>query len=260
MIMEGEEYPEIDQLQEQDQLSSSSEESIEAEEVDNIQQEQDANNQKKRKIHKLSLDKKNDFNEELARRGVLYLARIPPRMTPTKIKFLLQEFNVTRIFLQQEDPTKRKARRRKTGKDTGKRYTEGWIEFADKKVAKQVAQSLNQTRMTNRKRDFFYDDLWNLKYLPKFSWSHLTEKVAYERRVQEQKLRLETLQAKRETSAYQQLVQTGKKLDKIAERRAKKQKTEEEIRPQKDAHRTKQILPLNEGKKSTKPVILKSIL
>jgi hypothetical protein len=47
----------------------------------------------------------------------------------------------------------------------------------------------------------------------------LTEKVAYERRVREQKLRLETLQAQRDVQKYRQLIETDQKLDYIAERR-----------------------------------------
>ena len=64
--------------------------------------------------------------------------------------------------------------------------------------------------------------LWNLKYLNKFKWSHLTEKVAYERRVREQKLRVEMMQARRENAAYVEMVETGKKLDKIEERKRKR--------------------------------------
>ena len=45
---------------------------------------------KKRKVHKLSLTKTEDFNEKLKKRGVIYVARVPPRMNPTKIKTLLR--------------------------------------------------------------------------------------------------------------------------------------------------------------------------
>jgi ESF2/ABP1 family protein len=61
-----------------------------------------------------------------------------------------------------------------------------------------------------------------VKYLNKFKWSHLTERVAYERRVREQKLRVEMTQARRENAAYVQMVETGKKLDKIEERKRKR--------------------------------------
>lgn len=60
-----------------------------------------------------------------------------------------------------------------------------------------IADSLNNTLIGGRKRNYYHDDMWNLKYLRKFKWDHLTEKVAYERRVRSQKLRLETMQAKR---------------------------------------------------------------
>ena len=53
---------------------------------------------KPKKIHKLSLTETENFNEKLKKRGVIYIARIPPKMTPTKVKALLQEFGeVTRV-------------------------------------------------------------------------------------------------------------------------------------------------------------------
>ena len=67
-----------------------------------------------------------------------------------------------------------------------------------------------------------YCDLCNLKYLLKFKRSHLTEKLAYERRVREQKLRVEMMQAKRENAAHAEMVEMSKQLDKIEERRRKR--------------------------------------
>lgn len=46
----------------------------------------------------------------------------------------------------------------------------GWIEFADKKIAKKVAESLNNTTIGGRKGDFYHDDIWNLKYLKGFKY------------------------------------------------------------------------------------------
>jgi ESF2/ABP1 family protein len=187
------------------------------------------NTKKKKKVHRLSLTKTEDFNQKLKRRGVVYVARVPPRMTPTRIRALLEEHAViTRVYLAEEDPAVRKRRKKQLGGSGSKRYTEGWVEFEDKKLAKHVAANLNTTPITNRKRSPHHGDLWALKYLPKFQWSHLTEKVAYERRVREQKLRLETMQARRETAAYRELVETGKKLDKIEERRKRRRREEEE--------------------------------
>jgi ESF2/ABP1 family protein len=184
---------------------------------------------KPKKIHKLSLTKTTDFNEKLKKRGVIYIARIPPRLTPTKLKTIMSDFGeVTRVYLVEEDAAARKRRRKLSGNGS-KRYLEGWIEFASKKRAKNVAASLNNTPMSNQKRNPHYGDLWCLKYLHKFTWSHLTEKVAYERRVREQKLRLETMQARRETAAYKQLVETGKKLDKIEERKRRRAEKEGKV-------------------------------
>ncbi len=68
------------------------------------------------------------------------------------------------------------------------------MEFADKKIARNVAESLNNTNMGDRKGDYYHDDIWNLKYLRKFKWEYLTEKFAYERRVRENKLKTAMIQ------------------------------------------------------------------
>lgn len=97
-----------------------------------------------------------NFNVKLRKRGVVYVARVPPRMTPTKVKSLLSEFGeVTRVYLVQEDKTVRQ-RRKKQGGSGSKRFTEGWVEFAKKDIAKHVAASLNNTPITNYKRSSHY--------------------------------------------------------------------------------------------------------
>lgn len=87
---------------------------------------------------------------------------------------------------------------RKKRKDNGgngsKQFNEGWIEFSDKKVAKSVAESLNNTNIGGKKGDFYHDDIWNLKYLKNFKWDYLTEKFAYEKRVKENKLKIAMMQ------------------------------------------------------------------
>ena len=60
-----------------------------------------------------------------------------------------------------------------------------------------------------------------MKYLRGFKWSHLTEKVAYERRVREQKLKVEMMDVRRENAAYVAQVEAGKKMDYIEDRRKK---------------------------------------
>lgn len=51
-------------------------------------------------------------------------------------------------------------------------FTEGWVEFRDKRVAKRVAASLHNTPMGTRKRQRFFHDLWSIKVQP--TWQQLT--------------------------------------------------------------------------------------
>ena len=56
-------------------------------------------------------------------------------------------------------------------------YTEGWVEFKDKKIARSVAEMLNAQPIGGKKGTRWRDDVWTLKYLPKFKWHMLTEQV-----------------------------------------------------------------------------------
>ena len=91
------------------------------------------------------------FTEKLEKRGVVYLARVPPFMKPNKARDLLSQYGeVTRLFLQEEDPAVR-VRRRKHGGNASKQFTEGWVEYAEKKVARSVAESLNNTKIGSKR-------------------------------------------------------------------------------------------------------------
>ena len=105
------------------------------------------------------------------------MEQVPPYMRPQKMQHLLSQFGeVTRLYLAEEDQALAR-RRKKAGGNKNKCFTEGWVEFEDKKVAKQVAESLNGTRIGGKKRDFYAEDLWSIKYLRHFKWAHLTEKL-----------------------------------------------------------------------------------
>ena len=47
----------------------------------------------------------------------------------------------------------------------------------DKRVAKKVAMVLNNNHVGGKKHGFYHDDLWNIKYLRKFRWTHIAEKT-----------------------------------------------------------------------------------
>jgi ESF2/ABP1 family protein len=54
----------------------------------------------------------------------------------------------------------------------------------------------------NKKRNFHGEDLWCIKYLPKFKWENLTEKLAYDARVRKEKLNLELKKENKKKDFY----------------------------------------------------------
>ncbi|XP_037335700.2 activator of basal transcription 1 isoform X2 [Pungitius pungitius] len=176
--------------------------------------------------------------------GVIYLGHIPPRLRPKHLRNLLSVYGeIGRIFLQPEDS---QVRRRK--KKSGLRrcdFTEGWVEFRDKRVAKKVAASLHNSPMGTKNRQRFSSDLWCIKYLHRFQWTHLSERLAYEQTVLQQRLRTEVSQAKRETNFYLSNVDKSAHLDLVRRKRQRDgQQVEEKTwdftqRPTEDEIQTK---------------------
>ena len=163
-------------------------------------------------ITQKELDK---FHAKIEKSGVCYMSRVPPFMKHTVLRQMLSKYgDLARIYLNPED-SKIAAKRKKYKKNKRVNYVEGWIEFADKKVARKVALLLNNNNMGGKKRSYYYDDIWNIKYLPKFKWNNLTEQLAYELKVKEQKMRNEMSQAKRENKLYVKNVQKAKMIEAI---------------------------------------------
>jgi len=90
-------------------------------------------------------------------------------------------------------------------------FTEGWVEFANKHVAREVASTLNNTQVGGKRRSPWYSDLWNIKYLPRFSWGLLNERLAYERAVRKSRLRTEVAIVKREAEHFAHSVKQAKR-------------------------------------------------
>lgn len=150
--------------------------------------------------------------------GIIYLGHIPPRLRPKHLRNMLTPYGeIGRIFLQPEDRVVRK-RRRKAG-SRGSNFTEGWVEFPDKRIAKQVAAALHNTPMGNKKHHRFHSDLWSMKYLHRFHWTHLSERLVYEQTVLRQRLRTEVSQAKRETNFYLSNVDKSRSMEKRRRKR-----------------------------------------
>lgn len=154
--------------------------------------------------------------------GIVYLSRVPPFMKPDKVRHLLSAYgDIGKVFLSPEDP-KITARRRKYKNQKRPHYTEGWVEFLDKKDAKAVAKMLNAKSIGGAGRSRYKEDLWNLKYLQGFKWTQLTEQIAYEKAVRDQKLRVEMQQAKKENELYLKQVAKSKMIKSILERKEAK--------------------------------------
>lgn len=81
-------------------------------------------------------------------------------------------------------------------------FSEGWVEFSSKRVARQVAATLNNTPVGGKRRTPWHSDLWNIKYLPRFTWGLLNERLTYERAIRKRRLRTEIAVAKRETAQF----------------------------------------------------------
>ncbi|XP_057810190.1 pre-rRNA-processing protein esf2-like isoform X2 [Salvia miltiorrhiza] len=164
--------------------------------------------------------------EKAEKRGVCYLSRVPPHMNPLRLRQILSQYGeIGRVYLTPEDPANQ-MRRKKSGGFRGQEFSEGWVEFIDKKVAKRVASMLNGEQIGGKKRSSIYYDLWNIKYLSKFKWDDLKEETEIKNATREQKLVLELSAAKKERDFYLSKVDQSKAISKIGERLKKKRKIE----------------------------------
>jgi ESF2/ABP1 family protein len=87
-----------------------------------------------------------------------------------QVRHLLEKFaEIGRIYLTPEDAAVTR-RRRKMGGNKRVKYEDGWVEFADKKKARQVAAMLNGQPIGSKNRGFYEHDLWTIKYVASASF------------------------------------------------------------------------------------------
>lgn len=148
-----------------------------------------------------------DKPEKTGKTGLIYFSHIPPGMDVRKIREIFSQFGeVGRIYLEKDTATK------KLGKKTKfHRYTEGWLEFKKKKTAKQVAEKLNGQQVGGKRRNVYFDSIWSIKYLHRFKWHHLKETIIQQRALNEQRLRFELEQARKETNFYLEMSEKRKR-------------------------------------------------
>ncbi|KAI8141698.1 hypothetical protein BJV82DRAFT_560959 [Fennellomyces sp. T-0311] len=198
------------------------------------------NKKKKKKVKKLTPEELEAFEKEQKNTGVCYLSRIPMFMTPTRVRdFLSEHAELGRIYLERED-ARVTAKRRKFHKNKRVNYTEGWVEFKDKRQAKRLASFLNARQVGGKRGNAFYYETWTIKYLPKFKWRHLTEQMAYEKKARERRLEAELAQATRENKLYIENVEKAKMHKGMRERNQKKRKLGVDVaeKPEEDIRRS----------------------
>lgn len=130
-------------------------------------------------IKPLQREKLEKFKAKVDKSGIVYMSRVPPHLKPLKLRQMLEvHANLGRIYMAPKETAPRKSKAQgSNGQKQGKEFSEAWIEFQDKKQAKAVVEMLNCTAMGGKNRSRYKEDLWNLKYLPKFKWDHLTEEI-----------------------------------------------------------------------------------
>ncbi|XP_036959886.1 activator of basal transcription 1 [Acanthopagrus latus] len=211
----------MERREEEEEEMKTAAEREEEEEEEEEQEEEDDDDTDSARIKKKKTNKQEGVTSCPDRKcvpGIIYLGHIPPRFRPKHLRNLMSVYGeIGRIFLQPEDGQVRK-RKGRSGLSRCD-FTEGWVEFRDKRVAKRVAASLHNTPMGTRKRQRFFHDLWSIKYLHRFQWTHLSERLAYEQTVLQQRLRTEVSQAKRETNFYLNNVDKSTHLDKLRKKR-----------------------------------------
>lgn len=181
--------------------------------------------------------------------GIIYLSCIPEGLNVKILREMMGQFGeVGRIYLAPEPGNKKR-----------RTYSEGWIEFKKKRVAKSVAKSLNGTPLQyGRKHCKMNGQIWNIKYLHKFKWAHLTEQLAYDQAVKNQKRSFEMTQAKKQVDFYQKMTERSKLMKKIRSKNHDPDLDEKKLK----AMKSKQNMPKSGGSELTVPVdedLLKSI-
>lgn len=184
------------------------------------------------------------FEAEQRKKGIIYISRVPHGMTVAKVRHLLSGFgDVERIYLQ--DGKEKERGEKLTGRASrSAHFTEGWVEFASKKVAKAVAEMLNAEpigaasggsgggkggkRAGGKNLRRWKDEVWTMKYLSGFKWGMLSEQLANERASRASRVRAELSQSTFEQKDYLKKVERARVMrEKEARRQAREQKAQQ---------------------------------
>jgi ESF2/ABP1 family protein len=183
-----------------------------------------------------------DFQEKVRKSGVCYLSFIPEGMTVGFLKKKLSNYGVNRIYLV---PDKKITKNKQT-------YKEGWIEFSNKLMGKLCEYELNGTQIGGKKRkNELREAFWTIKYLHKFKWHHLMEKLNFNRKLRDQRMKADIAQAKRETNFISEKFEQSKLIKKKKKKIAENQQNQQNENNQKKEDEVNDNKPKNNSNENT---------
>ena len=195
-----------------------------------------------------------EIKEKIRRSGLIYLSNIPLGMTINSLRKLLDDYGIERIYLV---PLKEKKI-----DENGKKiqcYKEGWIEFEDKIYAKLCEYQLNGKVIGGNKKCPYRDDIWTIKYLHKFKWHNLMEKINFDKNVRKNLLKTEIKQGIRENNFiiknYEKSKAINKKRKREEEDNNQEKNNDEKNEFNKEESKEDEKIKLKKKFKQKKPII-----
>ncbi|CRH03007.1 small subunit rRNA processing protein, putative [Plasmodium relictum] len=121
-----------------------------------------------------------EVKKEESKKGIIYLSHIPIGLNASKIKEIFSKYgSIDKMHLNKikEDEIDI-ASKEKNNKRL--RYSDGYIEFFNKKDAIKVEKLLNNQMIGGKKRkNILRESFWHIKYLKNFTWNDLVSSVLY---------------------------------------------------------------------------------
>jgi len=153
--------------------------------------------------------------KKIAKPGIIYLSSVPEYMSVQKLRNTFEEYGeINRTFFQPIEKS--------FGYKKGLLFSEGWVEFRSKKDAKCVALMLNNTQVGGKKRHPWYNCIWNIKCLPKFTWTDVNADRELKRATYDSRIRADIAQVKKQTNYYVSNYEKSKTLREMKKRKEKK--------------------------------------
>ncbi|CCD71476.1 Activator of basal transcription 1 [Caenorhabditis elegans] len=149
-----------------------------------------------------------DPEQKQKKTGVVFFSTIPPKYNVVRMREYFEKRcpgQVGRIFLA----------RNKHSKNPQYLYSEGWMELKKKKIAKAIAEQIDNTPIGGKNKDPVSSMLWNIRYLSGFKWVHLMEQLQYEKEVEKRRMNVEVAQARRIAAHFEEQIEKGKHLRKL---------------------------------------------